>query len=309
MENKTAIPVAHTILATVPNDTNACGVAWGAVFAGGTAAAALSLILLILGLGLGLSTVSPWSYSAAAVGGSTIAWITFTQLAASGVGGYLAGRLRVRWASLHTDEVYFRDTAHGLLTWSLASLFTAALLAGVIRVILGGAIDAGAGAAATAAPTAVASAMVSNGKDEPGGIGNPIDYFTDMLLRADPTTAAPDTGGVTNRGEVSKILFTDIGAGKLTVEDRTYLASLVSKRSGLNQADAEHRVDDIYGRVSKAIADAKESAKQAADTARKTAAHTALWMFIALLLGAFVASLAATMGGRQRDDMQLHNRH
>ena len=91
-------------------------VSWAAIFAGAAGAAALSLILLILGTGLGLSSVSPWAdrgASASTFGVSTIVWITFTQLAASGMGGYLAGRLRTRWASTHTDEVYFRDTAHG----------------------------------------------------------------------------------------------------------------------------------------------------------------------------------------------------
>ena len=63
----------------------------------------------------------------------------------------------------------------------------------------------------------------------------------------------------------------------------------------------EARVDAVYARAAKAAADAKAKAQQAADTARKAGAHTALWMFVALLLGAFVASLAATFGGRQRD--------
>jgi hypothetical protein len=48
-----------------------------------------------------------------------------------------------------------------------------------------------------------------------------------------------------------------------------------------------------------------ELAKQAADTARKTAAHLSLWLFVALLSGAFFASLAATIRGRQRDNVKL----
>ena len=74
-------------------------VSWPAIVAGATAAAALSLILLILGTGLGLAAVSPWSdrgASAAAFGASTILWITVTQVAAAGMGGYIAGRLRSR---------------------------------------------------------------------------------------------------------------------------------------------------------------------------------------------------------------------
>src|SRR6201996_7686250 len=123
------------------------GVSWGAILAGAAGAAALSLILLILGVGLGLSSVSPFAGSGASAttfGVSTILWLTFTQLAASGIGGYLAGRLRTRWASVHTDEVYFRDTAHGFLAWAVASLATAAFLGGSVGAIVSGGAQAGA---------------------------------------------------------------------------------------------------------------------------------------------------------------------
>ena len=109
-------------------------------------AAALALILLMLGTGLGLSSVSPWAYSgvsATTFGVSTILWLTFTQLVASGMGGYLAGRLRTKWVAVHTDEVYFRDTAHGFLAWAVAALATAALLTSVIGSIVSGGIQAG----------------------------------------------------------------------------------------------------------------------------------------------------------------------
>jgi hypothetical protein len=36
-------------------------------------------------------------------------------------------------------------------------------------------------------------------------------------------------------------------------------------------------------------------------TRGKASAYAALWLFISLLIGAFVASLAATYGGRRRD--------
>lgn len=286
------ISSAHAIAA---EDVHASGVSWGAVFAGAAAATALALILLILGFGLGLSAISPWSYNAAAIGTSTIAWVAFTQLAASGVGGYLAGRLRMQWPSVHTDEVYFRDTAHGLLTWSVASLISAALLAGVVRALLGGALDISAGAAATIAPAVAGTAASSS-----GSVSNPVDYFSDMLLRTDQAT--PDTSNPGTRSEVARILITSMHDGKLESEDRNYLARIIAKRTNLSQADAEQRVDAIYARANQAVSDAQEATKRAAESTRKTAAHSALWMFVALLLGAFVASLAATYGGRQRDN-------
>ena len=123
-------------LGATPVRNNTSAVAWSAVFAGAAATAALSLILLILGVGLGLSAVSPWAQTgvgAVTFGISTIVWLTVTQIIASGMGGYLAGRLRTRWSGVHTDEVYFRDTAHGFLSWGVATLVTAMLLTPAIE--------------------------------------------------------------------------------------------------------------------------------------------------------------------------------
>ena len=291
------------------SDLNNPGVSWGAVLAGAAAAAALSFILLILGVGLGLSSVSPWSFNATAIGVSTIVWLAFMQLAASGIGGYMAGRLRVKWSAIHTDEVHFRDTAHGLLAWAVATLVTVALLAGGTRAVLSGAIDAGSGVAAAVSPVAAAGAGAAGAKAGEGSSANPLDYFSDMLLRAAPAPAAAGTPAVTDPGvtvadqrvEIGKLFATGLSTGSLSADDRVYLGQLVAKRTGLTQAEAEARVDAVYGRAAKAAADAKAAAQQAAETARKAGAHTALWMFVALLLGAFVASLAATFGGRQRD--------
>lgn len=284
------------------SDLNNPGVSWGAVLAGAAAAAALSFILLILGVGLGLSSVSPWSFNATAIGVSTIVWLAFMQLAASGIGGYMAGRLRVKWSSIHTDEVHFRDTAHGLLAWAVATLLTVALLAGGTRAVLSGAIDAGSGVAAAVGPAVGAGAAVAGAKAGEGG-ANPLDYFSDMLLRAAPAAGTGEAGGTVadQRVEIGKIFATSLSTGSLAADDRAYLGQVVASRTGVTQAEAEARVDAVYARATKAAADAKAKAQQAADTARKAGAHTALWMFVALLLGAFVASLAATFGGRQRD--------
>ena len=284
------------------SDLNNPGVSWGAVLAGAAAAAALSFILLILGVGLGLSSVSPWSFNATAIGVSTIAWLAFMQLAASGIGGYMAGRLRVKWSSIHTDEVHFRDTAHGLLAWAVATLLTVALLAGGTRAVLSGAIDAGSGVAAAVGPAVGAGAAAAGAKAGEGS-ANPLDYFSDMLLRAAPAAGTGEAGGTVadQRVEIGKIFATSLSTGSLAADDRAYLGQVVASRTGVTQAEAEARVDAVYARATKAAADAKAKAQQAADTARKAGAHTALWMFVALLLGAFVASLAATFGGRQRD--------
>jgi hypothetical protein len=307
-------------------DGGTSALSWGAVIAGGVAAAALSLILLILGMGLGLSSVSPWTnqgVTATTLGVSTILWLTFTQLAASGMGGYLAGRLRSAWLDVHTDEVYFRDTAHGFLAWAVASLATAALLSSAIGSIVNGGAQASgavAGGAGTLATTAAAGGAARSGPGTTGSGGDsgPTGYFMDSLFRknatatgtanatptadvsADSTGATPQSGNAPI-GEVSRIFMNSIHSGPLSAEDTRYVGQLVAQRTGLSQQDAEKRVTETYSRLQTKLTDAETAAKNAADKARKASAYTALWLFISLLIGAFFSSLAATYGGRRRD--------
>lgn len=269
------------------------GVSWAAIFAGAVAAAALSLILVLLGFGLGFSAVSPWAHegvSAKSLGISTIIWLAFTQIVASGLGGYIAGRLRVRWAYLHGDEVYFRDTAHGFLAWCIATLVTATLVVGSVSNIVSGGVQAGATVAGGA--TSAMTQAVSDADSDPYG------YFIDSLFRDDRPVAVSDDAAY---GIVTRIFARSLSNdGQLAVEDRAYLAQLIAQRTNLTQADAERRIDEVYARTRKAVADAKMAAEQAA----KAAALTALWMFVALLAGAFFASLAAIFGGRRRDAVE-----
>jgi hypothetical protein len=271
------------------------GVSWGAIFAGAAGAAALSLILVLLGFGLGFSAVSPWAgsgISAKGFGISTIVWLAFTQIVASGLGGYIAGRLRVKWSNMHGDEVYFRDTAHGFLAWAVATLVTATLVVGSVSSIVSGGVQAGASVASGAA-SAMTQAAGSNSSGEDYG------YFVDILFRDDRPAAVSDDAA---RGSVTRIfVHTLSNDGQLAAEDRTYLSQLVAQRTNLSQADAERRVDEVVAKARKAVDDAKLAAKQAADTTRKVAAWSSLWMFVTLLCGAFFASFAATFGGRRRD--------
>jgi hypothetical protein len=289
---------------------HASAVSWPAIVAGATGAAALSLILLILGTGLGLSSVSPWAgqgASASTLGVSTILWVSFTQLAAAGMGGYLAGRLRTRWAGTHTDEVYFRDTAHGFLSWALATLVTAALLTSTIGAIVGGGVQAGAAVAGGAVGAAV-PAMAGAARQEGSGFGQ--GYFVDSLFRKDvsATTAAANAPvasqtdeGPRSTSEVGRIFTAAMSSGTLAPEDSKYVAQVVAQRTGMPQAEAEKRVTDTFTRMQAKAKEAEATARDAADKARKAAEYTALWMFVSLLVGAFCASLAATYGGRQRD--------
>jgi hypothetical protein len=312
---------AHVVPASYPEvvHTNISAVCWGAIVAGAAAAAALSLILLLLGAGLGLSSVSPWAYegvSAPTFGVSTILWLSFTQIAASGTGGYLAGRLRTKWTEVHTDEVYFRDTAHGFLAWAVASLATAALLTSVIGSIVSGGIKTGAAVADSVATSAAAGAAAAGASSVPADTANgAMGYFVDSLFRksmsagttATPAEAnaisagAPEPSNGASDAEVTRIFMNTAQSGALPADDVRYVGQIVAQRTGLTQPEAEKRVSDTYARMQAKLRDAEATAKEAADQARKASAYTMLWLFVSLLLGAFVASLAATYGGRRRD--------
>jgi hypothetical protein len=259
------------------NEAHSSGVSWAAVFAGAFVTAAVSLALLALGTGIGLSSMSPWGNagaSASKVGWTAIIWIVVMQIIASAMGGYLAGRLRTRWVHIHTHEVYFRDTAHGFLVWAVALVITAAFLTSAAAAAVGGAARAG----AMAADSGAAQSHDRLGAD---------DYVVDTLMRTN-TPGAQDPAFA--RGEIGLILAHGLKDGSLAPSDREYLTHLVVARTGVSEADAGKRVDDAF-----------TQAQQTADNARKAIAHSMYWTFLALLIGAFCASLAATFGGRERD--------
>jgi hypothetical protein len=273
--------------------SNASPVSWGAIFAGAAAAAGLSLILLFVGAGFGLASASPWAHggaSAGAIGTAAILWLSFTQLAASGVGGYLAGRLRSKWLRVHDHEVGFRDTAHGLITWAVASVASAVLLASVAGSVL----DKGVQAAGAVAGAATSASAVAG----PGDVS--LAHFSDSLFDGSTqpgATAGPQPTDPLYRAEALRIFGYSLQDGHLSTDDSRYLGQLVAQRTGLAQGEAEQRVDAAFATVQARM----QATKRAADKARKDSAASALWFAIALLIGAFTASLAATYGGRTRD--------
>ncbi|MFY9803421.1 MAG: hypothetical protein WA211_02975 [Candidatus Acidiferrales bacterium] len=263
---------------SVVSDSNASGVSWAAVIAGAFVAAALSLILLALGTGIGLSAISPWENSGAsapAVGAGAIVWFVLIEIIASSMGGYLAGRLRVKWTSVHTHEVYFRDTAHGFLVWAVGVVITAGFLASAATAMVGGAARGRA-------------MMAESGSAPAAEDAGPSAYFVDKLLRPSAVNSNQDYGSL--RSEAGLILANAIREGNMPAGDRAFLAQVVAARTGMNESDAEKRVDDVFAQ-----------AREAADKARKAVAHAMYWTFLALLVGAFCASFAATIGGKQRD--------
>lgn len=287
-------------------ESSSSAVNWGPVIAGAFAAAALTFILMVLGSGLGLTMVSPWSgQSAGAVtfAASAAVWLVVVQWLSSGVGGYLTGRLRTKWVDVHTDETFFRDTAHGLLAWALATLLVVGILGSAVSSIVGAGTQAVATVAAGAATGGAAGAAGAAGADTGTSAEGATSYFVDSLFRpTDPARlAAPgNEGSAAATSEASRILINSAAAGQITDPDRDYLARLIAARAGIPEEEARTRIETVMAQLNQA----KVTAQEAADTARKGAATFALVAALSMLVGAFIAAVAAAIGGRQRDEEQ-----
>jgi hypothetical protein len=270
-------------------------ISWPAILGGTLAAIALSLILMILGSALELSSVSPWSRpgSIASFTVKAAIWLIIMQWVASGVGGYLSGRLRTKWTNLHGDEVFFRDTAHGFLAWAAATVITAGFLASATASAISGGVHATATVASGAAMGAGPAAMQM---DKGPGAVDPFGYYVDGMLRSN--TPNPNTPNPEMRGETSRILMNGIKNGAVPEADKAYLVQVIEARSGLSQEEASKRVDDTIAQINTA----KEKAKTDAEEARKLSVKVSMYVFISLLIGAFIASAAAALGGRHRDE-------
>jgi hypothetical protein len=247
-------------------------VAWPAIAAGALVAIAASLILFSLGSGLGFAAASPWGdvgRTAAKISIAAAIWLIVVQWIASAAGGYLAGRLRTRWHGTHTHEVFFRDTAHGLLAWGLATVVVAIVTAAV--------------AASTTGAGVAAAPIASN-----------FAYDADALYR---TPTGDETALVAVRAEAVRLLGVAAVRGSLDPADHDYLVASVAARTGIPAAEATQRVDAVVARERQAAADAAA----AADKTREAAAALGFMTALAMVVGAFIASLAGALGGAERD--------
>jgi hypothetical protein len=283
-------------------------VSWKAVLAGTVAAAAVTLLMVAFGVGVGFSVVSPWAGQGISSTTFTIAagiYLIVVAMIPSTIGGYIAGRLRSQWQTVHAHERYFRDSAHGFLVWALTTVLIAAFLGGAMTTIVygvGGGVTAASGVAASSAATDIYVDRLVRNEPTQGARAAVAPANPALAGTADAQTAAPLQGGGAqaqqpvaharvNRAEISRVLApTMLKGGNVADADKAYLVQVVAARNGIPQAQAEQRVNQV-------IADAKS----AADAARKSAAKFSLWLVISMLAGALAASLAAIEGGSLRN--------
>lgn len=291
MQRTESVP-EHVRNAYVSHDPANSAVSWGAVIAGAIIGAALTATLITGGTGLGFLTVSPWDddgASGTAIAFGTIVWLFLTQIVAYGIAGYVTGRLRTKWSDPRRDEIHFRDTAHGFLVWALSFVVGLVLLGSTAVSVISGTAKVGADAV-----TGVATEAVSSGDKSIS-----TDYYVDALLR--PTDPDWDNRQRDVHKEVALIFGKSAIEGEISPEDQDYLVKLISQRAGISETDANARLSQITENAKRTAEEFQMKARETADDARKITATFSLWAFASLLLGAFVASFSATIGGRARD--------
>jgi hypothetical protein len=266
--------MAEIVPGTSPQTGAQSYVEWGAVVGGAVAALATGLVLLNFGAAIGLASVSPFTSTATglkAVGVGAAFWFLLVTIWSFALGGYLAGRLRHRWNDATPNEVEFRDSAHGLLVWSLA--------------ILVGAVMATSGLTAASKGLAGAAGSLTATSDS-------VTATSDLLLRTEKPVQ--QVGAFEVRAEISRLLARSLQAGEFTQPDKTYLAQVVAARTGIPQTDAEKRVDETI-----------DALKAGVDLARRVGVILGFLSASILLVGGATAWWAAALGGSHRDSGKI----
>lgn len=277
-------------------------ISWRAIFAGAIAATGISLVLMLLGTGLGLAFSGPDPNDSQTVFSFTnkvIIWLIVMQWIASGLGGYIAGRLRTKWTNIDSDETFFRDTTSGLVTWCVATLLTAAFI-----------VTTTAATVSSGGRMALMATQMHKYRSQPENGGMPmrlapfLDYQTDMLFRSVPSQPLGEEAEVPvrpyagdARREASAILMNSMKTGALSENDRNYLASLIAMHANISQEDAMNRVNAAAQKVT----GMKAEIKAMADKARRMSSTFSLLTALSMFLGAFIAAVTAVIGGRERD--------
>jgi hypothetical protein len=243
---------------------------WGPAIAGALTGAAVALVLDSFGAAIGLavtSTAPTWRDSSAMLQVLSGLYLVLVAIAAFGVAGYLAGRMRQPLAG-SAEEVEFRDGSLGLVAWAIAIILTALTTLAAAQSL-----------SRLNAPSSATQSVAGESL---------IAYDLDRLFRAERRPQNTNIGYA--RSEAARILLTSAGHTGVTADDRNYLVALTSGETGLARPDAERRVDTI-------IAQARDNIRKA----RRAAIILGFMIGAATLLGAVVAWAASCAGGRHRD--------
>ena len=277
---------------------------WGPIILGTLGSLAMLVVLMTFGTALGLTVVSPQPYAGISAKGLAVlagVYAALVHVASFAAGGYLAGRMRTPWATTDLEERNFRDGGHGFGVWALGVVLGAAIatsgIAGVVKTAVGAttAVAAAGTAGAASNPAKGAALQLSM---------QPTDFAVDRLLAPAPGAApaagagAPQPDRADIAAPIARTFAANMQNPQLDARDRTYLASLVSQRTGMPQADAEKRVDEAFTEVKAA----EQRARDTAEKARKATLIAAFLVAATLAIGAAAACAGAALGAKHRDE-------
>jgi hypothetical protein len=268
---ETAVAITGTVPADGPVPTPGGPLSyihWGPAFAGAVVAASTIYVLMTFAGSIGLAVASPspsWRDTSIALAILSGVWVLVVVVGSISLGGYLAGRVRSTWAA-SSDEIEFRDGAHGLLVWGLT------IAIGSMLIWLS---------------ASTISAVAPSRTDKVAGEPAFLQLEVDRLFRSErpPEQASPEA-----RAEAARIIMTGLGHSGIAPEDRVHLVRLVSARTGLGPADADRRVTLV-------VNEAKASSRRA----RASGIIVGFLTAAALAAGAAAAWFAAGIGGSHRD--------
>jgi hypothetical protein len=251
-------------------------ISWSPTFAGGLVAAAVFFVLIsfAVAIGLAVSSVSPtWRDTSVGLVVLSGAWVVLVAVGSFALGGYIVGRMRSTWRAT-ADELHFRDGIHGLLVWSIAVIIGVGLTWASTATLN----------ESTSKSNPAGSEKTAASSTEPSFLTFEIDRLLWPQNRAQPLDAE-------SRAEAGRILEKGLGRSDLAKDDHDRLVQLVSARTGLAAADADHRVGQVL-----------TESRNAAAKARQSAVVIAFTLAAALAAAAAAAWGAAVVGGRQRDE-------
>jgi hypothetical protein len=284
-------------------------VEWGPIIIGTLGALAIMVVLMTFGAALGLTVVSPQPYAGISAKGLAVLaglYAALVHVGSFAAGGYLAGRMRTPWATDNMVERHFRDGGHGFAVWALGvvvgAVFVTSGISGIVKTAVGATTAVAAAGTAGAASNPAAAAALQQVSMQP------TDYAVDRILASGPA-GAPAPAGATapqpSRADLAAPIARTFAANmqnpQLDARDRAYLASLVSQRTGMPQADAEKRVDEAFAELKAA----EQKARDAADKARKATLIAAFLAAATLAIGCAAACAGAALGAEHRDQQTL----
>jgi len=288
-------------MTTTVGPVKTSGADWKSVIAGAIAASAIFGLLTAFGTALGLSMTS--AHRGSGVSGTTLAiaaglWIVMVHVWSFVAGGYLAGRLS-DIPDLQPEEAEFRAGANGFMVWALGTAISLVFLAFVSGTIVRS-TSAAVGQAASGVAQAASNLSAEN-----------VSYVADSLFRtqstpggAQPAANAQSRPDPAMVAEAGRIFTVGLAQGSLNAEDRSHLARLVARQTGLPEPDAQRRVDETYSRANAMKDAAEQKVREAADKARKQAVVAAFLAAAASLAGLIAAAWAAGMGHEHKNTRQ-----